>query len=91
MPLLRVNDIMDLGVRFSSDFSFSPHIKEMCNKARKKAPIILNCFKSRNKEILFNAFTVFVRPTLDYCSNLWYPYRKSYIDLVESVQKRFTV
>ena len=52
--------------------------------------IILNCFKSKNKEILFRAFTVFARPILDYCSNLWSPYRKSKIDLIESVQKRFT-
>ena len=36
------------------------------------------------------AFNVFVRPTLDYCSNLWSPYRKSEIDLIESVQRRFT-
>ena len=62
----------------------------MCNKARRKASIILNCFKSKNKNILFRAFNVFVRPTLDYCSNLWSPYRKAEIDLVESVQKRFT-
>src|SRR5207244_3601010 len=71
LPLLRATDIMDLGVRFSQDFSFSSHINEMCNKARRKASIILNCFKSKNKEILFRAFTVFVRPTLAYCSNLW--------------------
>src|SRR5207244_3806641 len=90
LPLLRVTDIIDLGVRFSQDFSFSSHINEMCSKARRKASIIFNCFKSKNKKILFRAFTVFVRPTLDYCSNLWSPYRKSDIDLVESVQKRFT-
>ena len=31
-----------------------------------------------------------MRPLLDYCSNLWCPFRKSEIDLIESVQKRFT-
>jgi hypothetical protein len=90
VPLLKVKDVMDLGVRFTNDFSFSSHIKEICNKARRKASIILNCFKSKNQETLFRAFTVFVRPTLDYCSNLWSPYRKTEIDLLESVQKRFT-
>ena len=90
IPLLRVTDIVDLGVKFSQDVSFSSHITTMCNKARRKASIILNCFKSKNKDILFRAFNVFVRPTLDYCSNLWSPYRKYEIDLVESVQKRFT-
>ena len=90
VPLLRVNDIVDLGVRFSNDFSFSLHIKDTCNKARRKASIILNCFKSKNKDMLFRAFKTFVRPTLEYCSNLWSPYRKSDIDLIESVQRRFT-
>jgi len=90
MPLIRVNEIIDLGVRFSQNLSFSPHIKNMCNKARRKAAIILNCFKSKNKVIMFKAFTIFVRPILDYCSNLWCPFRKTEIDLIESVQKRFS-
>ena len=90
IPLIRVNDILDLGVRFTHNLSFSPHIKEVCNKARRKASIILNCFKSKNKTILFKAFATFVRPLLDYCSNVWSPFRKSEIDLIESVQKRFT-
>src|ERR1700730_11599743 len=90
IPLVRVNDVVDLGVRFCQNLSFSPHIKDICNKARRKASIILNCFKSKNKVILFRAFATFVRPILDYCSNLWCPYRKSEIDLIESVQKRFS-
>ena len=36
------------------------------------------------------ASNIFVRPTLDYCSNLWSPYRKYEIDLIETVQRRFT-
>jgi len=90
IPLLRVNEIVDLGVKFSPNLSFSPHIKETCNKARRKASIILNCFKSKNKFVLFKAFVAFVRPILEYCSNLWNPFRKSEIILIESVQKRFT-
>lgn len=90
IPLLRVKEALDLGVIFSHDLSFSSHIKVMCNKARKKASIILNCFKSKDKDILFRAFVAFVRPIVDYCSNLWSPYRKSEIDLIESIQKRFT-
>ena len=88
--LVRVEDALDLGVRFSNKLSFSTHIKDMCIKGRRKASIILNCFKSKNRSILFRAFVTFVRPILDYCSNLWSPYRKSEIDLIESVQKRFT-
>jgi hypothetical protein len=90
ISLIRVNNVVDLGVKFSEDLSFTPHIKDICNKARRKASIILNCFKSKNRVTLFKAFTVFVRPALEYCSNLWCPFRKSEIDLLESVQRRFT-
>ena len=64
--------------------------KKFATRSRRKASIILNCFKSKNKTILFKAFATFVRPLLDYCSNVWSPFRKSEIDLIESVQKRFT-
>ena len=36
------------------------------------------------------AFTTFVRPTLEYCSNVWCPFRKADIDKIKSVQRRFT-
>ena len=68
IPLLRVDNVIDLGVRSTQDLSFSLHIKDICNKARRKASIILNCFKSKNKVTLFKAFSVFVRPILEYCS-----------------------
>ena len=40
---------------------------------------------------MVRAFTVYVRPVLEYASNVWSPHviRKD-IKLVESVQKRFT-
>ena len=40
--------------------------------------------------VLYKAFATFVRPLLDDCSNLWCPFRKSEIELIESVQRRFT-
>src|SRR5438132_201271 len=90
VPFIRVNEVVDLGVEFSQDLSFSPHIKDVCSRARRKASIILNYFKSRNRMVLFKAFATFVRPLLDYCSNLWCPFRKSEIDLIESIQRSFT-
>ena len=36
IPLIRVSDISDLGVIFSSNLSFSMHVDDICNRARKK-------------------------------------------------------
>ena len=52
--------------------------------------MILKCFLSRDKVLLFRACTVYVRPILEYCSNVWSPYRLCDIRRLESVQRRFT-
>jgi len=41
-------------------------------------------------QLLYSAFTVFVRPLLDYCSPVWAPVYKTDINLIECVQRRFT-
>ena len=48
------------------------------------------CFKSRDSVILFRAFTVYVRPILEYCASVWSPCYSTYISAIESVQRRFT-
>ena len=45
---------------------------------------------SREPNLLFRAFTVYVRPLLDYCSPVWSPVYKTDIELIERVQRRFT-
>ena len=90
VPLVRVTEIIDLGIKFSNDLTFSSHIDDICCKARQRASIILNCFRSKDPATLLKAFITFVRPILEYCSNLWNPYKKSDIDKIESVQRRFT-
>ena len=52
--------------------------------------MILKCFQSRDKLLLFRAFIVYVRPILEYCSNIWTPYKMSDIRKIESVQRLFT-
>ena len=52
--------------------------------------MILRCFVSRNKDLLYKAFVSYVRPILEYCSNVWSPYKLKEIRKVEAVQRRFT-
>ena len=89
-PLLCVDTITDLGVILTSDFSFSKHINKLCSKARCRSAMILKCFQSRDRLLLFRAFIVYVRPILEYCSNVWSPYKLCEIRKIESVQRQFT-
>jgi len=51
---------------------------------------VTRCFRSRDQNLLFWAFTVYVRPLLEYCSPVWNPHYHGDIAKIESVQRRFT-
>jgi len=85
-----VSTVTDLGIILSSDLTFDKQIDKVCCKARSRSAMILKCFESRDKFLLFRAFTVYVRPILEYCCNVWSPYRLSDIKKIESVQRLFT-
>jgi hypothetical protein len=50
----------------------------------------MKCFVSRDTATLLKAFKVYVRPILEYCSSIWSPHFIKDIELIESVQRRFT-
>jgi len=84
------NETVDLGIIMDGKLRFDKHILSMVNKAHAKAALIRRCFRSRDQNLLFRAFTVFVRPMLEYCSSVWNPHYRCDIDKIESVQRRFS-
>jgi len=85
-----VREMRDLGVKIDSRLCFSTHYAEIAAKGHQRAGLILRCFKSRDPRILFRAFTVYVRPILEYCSPVWAPVYKTDVTKIEAVQRRFT-
>ena len=75
----------DLGVLVSSDLSPSVHIDSIVAKAHQGANVILRCFLSRDVTLLTRAFTVFVRPILEYNCVVWSPHLKQDIEKIERV------
>ena len=51
---------------------------------------MIRCFQSKDYVTLYKAFTTYVRPILEYCCNVWSPYRICDIRRIESVQRCFT-
>ena len=88
--LFPVHQLRDLGVLVSSDLSWSPHIREIADKARKKAAWVLSVFYTRSVDVMLTLYKSMVRSLLEYCSPLWNPVRISDIQELESVQKAFT-
>ena len=81
---------VDLGVIIDGKLRFDRHIANSVSKAHSRAALIRGWFKSSDSRLLFRAFTVFVRPLLEYCSPVWNPHYHCDIEKTESVQRRFT-
>ena len=59
-------------------------------KANNMTNIIFRCFKTANMPALLTAYRSFVRPLVEYCTQLWSNQSITDIRLVESVQRYFT-
>ena len=52
--------------------------------------LLFTCFVTRDADTLIRAFKVYLRPILEYTSNIWSPTQIGLIDKLELVQRRFT-
>ena len=89
-PLSIVKSVSDLGVIIDSQLNFCDQIASVTRKAHQRANLIHRCFLSREKDSLILAYKIYVRPILEYCSNVWSPSLKRDILSIEAVQRRFT-
>jgi ribonucleases P/MRP protein subunit RPP40 len=85
-----VDHVRDLGVIFDTKLSFAQHIAGIVTKGHRMAGLIRRSFSSRDPLVLYRFFCVFVRPILEYASQVWSPSCIKLIKQLESVQRRFT-
>jgi len=88
--LVACENVRDLGVMMSRDLNFSVHCSTIAKRAFARSALIFRCFQTKNVSVLLRAFTVYVRPILESSSEVWSPYLLKDINLIESVQRRFT-
>ena len=81
----RFNSVNILGLQISSSLSWSDHIVQIAKSASKKLGDLFRCKQYFNSAQLFNLYTGFIHPCLEYCSHIWCssPYT-SLLDRVES-------
>jgi len=82
--------VKDLGVIVDRTTKFHCHVETICAKAKQRAALIFRCFASKDPDLLFKTFTTYVRPILEYCSEVWSPHHLTDIKKIESVQRQFT-
>ena len=81
---------LETGVQVDHDLKFSVHINQIVHKALTRSNLLLKSFVSRDTLTLVKAFTVYVRPIVEYCSPVWSPHLIKDIEILESVQRKFT-
>ena len=82
--------VLDLGITISFDLSFKNHINNIVSKAFQRSSTLFRGFTSRHLHLMRNAFITYIRPLLEYNSIILNPVHVYLIDLLESVQRRFS-
>jgi hypothetical protein len=82
--------IRDLGVLIDSSLSFSQHYDHIIKIAYLKSHQLLRVLKTRDLPTLIFAYKTYVRPQLEYATEVWNPRFKKDSERMERVQRTFT-
>ena len=80
----------DLGVYVNTSMKFSKQCAESVKKANKVIGMIKRNFVNFEREVMLNLYKSLIRPHLDYAIQVWKPYLRKDIILMENVQRRMT-
>ena len=80
----------DLGILIDNKLDFGKHIRTIVARANRVLGMVRVSFACMNKPMFLNIYTAQVRPLLEYCVQVWSPHKRTYIKLIEGVQRRAT-
>lgn len=72
------------------DLKFHEHCNSIYKSAHQVASLIFKCFETRSQIFLIKLFMAYVRPKLEYGSQVWNPCYQMDINNLEKVQRSFT-
>ena len=84
------NTVKDLGITVDSHLKFQNHIHRVVSDARKRSYLIYKCFECKAVKSLLIGYKSYILPVLNYCTPVWSPSTVHEINLIESVQRKFT-
>jgi len=77
-----------LGIIFRNDLNWADHVNYTVKKAWKALHFIMHILKKGNSSTKSLAYTILVRPILEYGAACWDPYREGQIHALDRVQKK---
>ena len=79
--------VKDLGVKLSSDATFSGHISEKVASVKTKIGWVLRTFRTLEHQPMLALWKQLIICDLDYCSQLWNPSKTGDIPVLELLQR----
>lgn len=89
-PVPSVSSIRDLGIICDRELNFRSHIDQIIHRANSSLGFIKRWSKEfSNPYVTKSLYITFVRPLLEYASQVWSPYHDTHSLRIEAVQRRF--
>ena len=76
-----------LGINISSDLSWSNHVEDVAARGNRTMGFLRRNFRECTPKVKTATYTTLVRPTLEYASAVWDPYKQKDAQLIEKVQR----
>ena len=77
-----------LGVTITSNLSWKPHITNLCNRTRRTIGLLYrNFYQHLDASAMIKLYLSFVRPQVEYSSQVWSPHHIQEVEALENVQK----
>ena len=86
----RKTEVKDLGIIISNDMKMFKHCTSVVRKASFRLRQFRIAFSCTDRNFQLYMYKCYIRPLLEYNSQVWSPYLLGDIDRVEKVQKNFT-
>jgi len=84
------NLVNDIGVDIDLVLHYDKHIDRIVAKAYCRIGLLFRGFVSRSLHVFNRAYITYIRPLLEYSSNIWAPHYLMHINCIERVQRHFT-
>ena len=89
-PLSLESSTKDLGVIIHTELKWENHVKKISRQSTILSYQILKSFKTKNIWTLLSLYKSYIRPLLEYNTEIWTPHLGKDKDCIESVQIRYT-
>lgn len=90
VPMKRVTEVRDLGVKVTTDLTFRDHISSICKKAYRNLGFILRRSHGfSNIRAVIALYNALVRSHLECNAQIWAPHEAKYSLMLERVQNKY--